>query len=284
MIRVDRSSVPPPRDLDGDDSPGGRERRKTAEFYSDPENLEKPYDKYAAYKAASVIEALEKLFHGKCAYCESRYRHLQPPDIEHFRPKGGVAVLDPETGKVMLQRPGYHWLAASWENLLPSCIDCNRERTHKFEDDDLGKAGKANKFPLGGRKQKRVPGCERQEKALLLNPCEDDPDEHLEFTEEGIVRPALDSRQRPSRKGKASIETYGLARSALVQERRDLATKINAQIERVRRAGQRKVQYPQDPSFAQDLLAELAILKGYLEADQQYAGMANQLFRRFKAS
>ncbi len=279
MIRVNRNSVPVPQDLDGDDSKGGRERKKTLDRFKDPARLTEPYDKYSSYKADSVVQALEKLFHGKCAYCESRYQHLHPVDVEHFRPKGGIAVLDRATGKMKLQRPGYYWLAASWENLFPSCIDCNRERTQEFPDQPSGKFGKANKFPLSGRKRKLAPGCERKEKPLLLNPCEDDPDEHLEFTEEGVVRPALDRQNRPSRKGKASIEVYGLHRNTLVQERRDFATKINAQIARVRRAARRKVQYPQDLSFTEELREELEILKSYLASSQQYAGMANQLFR-----
>ncbi len=280
MIRVDRSAVPIPKDLDGDASKGGRERKKVLAHFADPARLEESYDDYSAYKSESVVQALEKLFHGKCAYCESRYRHLHPVDVEHFRPKGGIAVLDPATRKMKLQRPGYYWLAATWENLLPSCIDCNRERTQEFEDAALGKAGKANQFPLSGKPRKLVPGCEAREKRLLLHPCEDDPGEHLEFTDEGIVRPALDRRHRPSRQGEASIAVYGLQRINLVQRRRDLAKKIQAQIERVRRAAERKIQYPEDPSFGEDLLAELAELKGYLESDQEYAALANQVVRR----
>ena len=40
----------------------------------------------SSYKGKDVVEALEKLFHSKCAYCESKYTHLMPVDIEHFRP------------------------------------------------------------------------------------------------------------------------------------------------------------------------------------------------------
>jgi uncharacterized protein (TIGR02646 family) len=280
MIRVDRKAVPVPADLDGDGSLGGKERKKTLDFYADPQNGEKPYEHYAAYKAKSVIEALEKLFRGKCAYCESRYDHLQPVDVEHFRPKGGVAVADPTTGKMRLQRPGYYWLAAIWENLLPSCIDCNRERTHEFSDEEEpGKSGKANKFPLAGKRPKLVQGCEQGEKTLLLDPCQDDPDRHLEFTEEGAVRPAL-SKGRPSRHGKASIEVYGLQRKPLMQVRRDRALMIRAQIERIRFLEGKANQYRDDPDFWDAFAREIALLKGLLQAEQAYAGMARQLVRR----
>lgn len=280
MIRVDRGAVPVPGDLDGEDSPGGRERRKTLEHFSDPAQLEEPYDGYSAYKAESVKKALKELFHGKCAYCESRYAPVHPVDVEHFRPKGGVADLDPATGKMALERPGYYWLAASWENLLPSCIDCNRERTHEFPDEPPGKSGKANRFPLSGARRARAPGCERREKPLLLNPCEDDPDEHLEFTEAGVVRPALDGRRRPSRRGEASIQVYGLQRNDLVAERSWWASMVLGQIQTVREAAERKLEHPEDPRCAEALRRELLSLQKYLNADRPYAGMARQLFRR----
>ncbi|HSN85982.1 MAG TPA: hypothetical protein VL025_04450 [Thermoanaerobaculia bacterium] len=284
MIRIDRNAVPVPHDLHGDGSIGGRERRRTLEHFADPSRLQEPYDEYSAYKSKSVVQALEELFHGKCAYCESRYRHLHPVDVEHFRPKGGVAVLDRKTGKMRLQRPGYYWLAASWENLLPSCIDCNRERTQEFADEAPGKSGKANQFPLSGKPSRLAPGCEAREKRLLLHPCEDDPAEHLEFIEEGVVRPDLGNRRRPSRQGEVSIAVYGLQRINLVQRRRDLAKKIEAQIQRVRRAAERKIRYPEDPSFGEDLRAEMAELRSYLEDGQEYAGMARQIVLRLLGS
>ena len=41
--------------------------------------------------------------------------------MEHYRPKARVST---EQG----DKPGYYWLAARWENLLPSCTDCNSPR------------------------------------------------------------------------------------------------------------------------------------------------------------
>jgi hypothetical protein len=35
------------------------------------------------YRHASVLDALEALFHGKCAHCESQYDHLQPVEVDH---------------------------------------------------------------------------------------------------------------------------------------------------------------------------------------------------------
>ena len=67
---------------------------------------------FSRYKEDEVKDALEELFHGKCAYCESRFAHVAPEDIEHWRPKGGVALANGT-----IQKPGYYWLAATWSNL-----------------------------------------------------------------------------------------------------------------------------------------------------------------------
>jgi len=65
------------------------------------------------YNCSGVRTALEKMFHGKCAYCESAIVHVGYPHIEHFRPK----VHYPE-------------LTFEWENLLLACSVCNSSR-HK---------------------------------------------------------------------------------------------------------------------------------------------------------
>ena len=41
-------------------------------------------------KDAEVKAALEKLFYGKCAYCETFYSVQAPVDVEHYRPKSAV--------------------------------------------------------------------------------------------------------------------------------------------------------------------------------------------------
>src|SRR5262249_14198650 len=69
-----------------------------------------------------------ELFHGKCAYCESRVRASYGGDVEHYRPKGKV---DEDNS-----HPGYYWLAYNPSNLLPSCALCNQAR------------GKMTHFPI----------------------------------------------------------------------------------------------------------------------------------------
>ena len=62
------------------------------------------------YKEDNLRAALEKLFHNKCAYCESHGLAGFPWDVEHYRPKGRVAE---DT-----THPGYYWLAYTWTNCI----------------------------------------------------------------------------------------------------------------------------------------------------------------------
>lgn len=277
MIRVKRTGFPPPPELADDGrSAGAREREKTNEFYSDPNNEKLPYDKYAAYKKEGVLKALNQLFRGKCAYCETVHAATQPTDVEHFRPKGGVVVNG------VFDRPGYYWLAATWENLLPSCIDCNRERKQEFSDGKSGKSGKANHFPLSKEERRaRRPDQMKQEARirLLLDPCTDDPDKHLRFTDDGDVEPVKSKAGRESKIGLASIQVYGLRRRALVDERAERAKEALASIKRIKQLHVRMKQFP-DAGFREDLLEEMALLKGYCQPDRRYAGMVRQLVRR----
>ncbi|MDX6694414.1 MAG: hypothetical protein QOF02_2017 [Blastocatellia bacterium] len=306
MITVKRTSTPPV-DLKGQKgklSAGEKELAAVLAFYSQAGNLNKSFD-FKAYKSKSVIEELTRLFAGKCAYCESKYQATQPVDVEHYRPKGGFNVIDaggkargtaggqtspPAAPKIKLQKPGYYWLAMVWDNLLPACIDCNRERNQLVPDEtaDTGfktvKVGKGSNFPLVDESRRRLTHKSRKrEEPLILNPALDNPDQHLEFTEEGIVRPTL-IRNKPSSKGEASIKVYALQRSGLVQERKARAKLVLAQIERVRELIADLDARPGDAQLQSRLQREMEELKRYEKPEEAYAGMARQLIKKFFGS
>jgi uncharacterized protein (TIGR02646 family) len=266
----------PPNALTGADSLGGLERAKAISFYADPANGDKalPGD-FKAYKDPAVKAAINAAFFFKCAYCESRYAGTQPVDVEHFRPKAGVNV----NGR--LKKPGYYWLAADWRNLLASCIFCNRENQQTFPDGSQRKSGKGNNFPIDKEAARASqPGDERKEGRLLLNPYLDNPDSHLSFDEEGIVRPARSRNGRQSRKGKVSIGIYGLLRSGLVQERARLAKDIATRIVLIENL--MHVQEQTGNALLRTTISEeIAKLKGRLEPDQPYSTMARQLVEPF---
>lgn len=234
MRRVDRSAVPPPEVLTEPGSKGDREliAARTA-FAGGAETFD-----FAAYGETGVKLALEKLFHGKCAYCESYYFGQAPVDVEHYRPKGKVADAP--------DHPGYWWLAMAWENLLPSCIDCNRRRwqvlpalpTSLVElylapsiDDGIAKLGKQDLFPIAGDRVSAEGIDVASEQALLLEPTLDDPAQHLHYYFDDAEPLALmlpvNQGGVPSPRGLASIHVYGLNRLGLVQERTRVLQRIN---------------------------------------------------------
>jgi hypothetical protein len=243
---------------------------------------------FAAYKADDVKEALSTLFRGKCAYCESRYAVTQPMDVEHWRPKGGVEEVRPD-GKIELQ-PGYPWLAATWTNLLPSCIDCNRPRVQTYQrpdgTQDQTRLGKANQFPvIGSRMPAPVPGASAyptEDVPLLIDPTTEDPVLHLSFREDGLVLGRTD-------KGWESIRVYALNRAELVFERLGVALLIEQRLTTIEAlaaiiAAIGSPAFDSDPNREdlsydlQDLVAhEIDALLAMADPTRPFSAMARQL-------
>jgi len=94
------------------------------------------------YKHRAIKEALVNMFHGKCAYCESKIVHIDYGHIEHFRPKSLAQ---------------FRRLTFDWNNLFLACAKCN------------GPEHKASRFP------------EQNAGGPPINPCEESPEEHLTF-------------------------------------------------------------------------------------------------------
>lgn len=198
------------------------ELERAVRFCTDPKHylgekkLIKKEFSFTVYKDPELAALLEIVFNNKCAYCESRFAHVTPKEVEHFRPKGSI-----DTGSGTL-RPGYYWLAATWDNLLVSCPHCNRRQNHKVPNQPKTVLlGKGSQFPLSDerRRVRRSRSLRREEEVrLLLNPCIEDPEKYLTFDERGLIH---------SRKVKASarvmaetsIAVYALQRKQLVEER-----------------------------------------------------------------
>lgn len=270
MIRVKRAPVP--ASLDGPTSPGGVETQKAIAAIKRGETFE-----YKAYKADDVVTALRAMFHKKCAYCEFPYAAGGPEDIEHFRPKGGVEI----GGK--LETPGYYWLGAEWTNLLPACTDCNRKRGKQLEH-GIDVSGKANLFPVEDEaKRWRDHGLPCEEVHLLLNPCDDRPESHLEFLPGGVVR-AKKRGRAASPRGAHSIAVFGLQRTDLVEQRAEKERQVRTAIERALKmteiavgetdAKRRAVQ----EQLASDLLDDARKL---LEPRQAYLAVARAVFKEY---
>jgi hypothetical protein len=289
MIRVDRGAIPEPaalsRTYTSGRFKGKTEAERVAKEHADhiasgrPE-LEFTFD-YERYRDPEVKRALETLFKGKCAYCESRYAGTQPVDVEHWRPKGKVHERGPDGTKVVLA--GYHWLASTWDNLLPSCIDCNRERTQRdFLTGQEETLGKANQFPVDGpRMIAPIPGnpSPALDRALLLNPCTDEPAEHLEFHDDGAVIPA-----NASPLGIESIRVYALNRTELALDRFGLSRLIEQRLHTIEGLANVIVQ-PDLPvelrRDLEDLLShEIDTLLELGNPDRPFSALAQQLINQ----
>lgn len=158
------------------------------------------------YRHAEIKKASAKLFHHKCAYCESDLRNVEW-DVEHFRPKKAVAERP--------DHPGYYWLAYTWANLYPSCKFCNQRREDKptWDDDTAGEtAGKFYQFPLLDEAKRAMnPDANiAQEQPLLLDPCLDKPELYLKFNLLGEAVAIADDKR-----GLATIKICFLNRRAL---------------------------------------------------------------------
>ncbi|ROL70734.1 HNH endonuclease [Pseudomonas vranovensis] len=228
MRRVHRPSTPTSL-LPGGAGDAELARLKLHRITPPPPRKKKKSFEYTAYKSEDVRRALEKVFHGKCAYCETYYAASAPVDIEHYRPKGGVSE-DVTHG-------GYWWIAMQWENLLPSCIDCNRKRGQVIVEAStsltvlattaspkLRQAGKQNSFPLAnsGVRAAAETNDFSREQPLLINPCNDDPAAHLMYSVDpshptGLIVPTGSLQQQ--KRGAVSIQVYGLNRLKLLEDR-----------------------------------------------------------------
>jgi uncharacterized protein (TIGR02646 family) len=148
-----------------------------------------------------VRAALTSTCAGKCAYCETPLAE-QAMLVDRFRPASGALALDGT-----LSPDHYWWLAYAWENLYPSCAECQ--------------SFKGSRFPV--REQRAAPGTTgealRDERPLLLEPREDDPEQHLVYAEDGSVASTTEE-------GRATIEILGLNRAQLLASRRDALAQV----------------------------------------------------------
>jgi uncharacterized protein (TIGR02646 family) len=213
---------------------------------------------FTVYARPEVKAALNALFQGKCAYCETPLVSAVG-DIEQFRPKASVSEAP--------EHPGYWWLANSWENLLIACHYCNRMT--KTEARDGGRfelIGKHNRFPLIDESQ-RAYSLEADlslEQPLLLDPTVDDPASHLTFSDDGQVFSETE-------RGNATISILGFNRLNLVEQRRSTAMRYRSLLDAA------FASLRNGDSQSQQLITELVEM-GASKAG--YAGMVRQFLRR----
>lgn len=165
------------------------------------------------YAHTQVRAALEKLFNGKCAYCDADITATDDWNVEHFRPKGRVAERK--------DHPGYYWLTYEWENLYPSCSHCNQRRKDRPIWGDLSFAnagGKMDQFPLQDELTRAMSHdvSVDHEQILLIDPSDDNPEVFLSYDITGQIISI-----RENLRGLVTIEICHLERRRLRDKRRE---------------------------------------------------------------
>jgi len=201
MIYIDRHSIPVPDVFKSNELIIAQQRLQ--EFYNRPEKIRTQirYSRPFEPELRNLfIESLRKLFNGKCAYCESQIFELPNNSVyDHFRPKSGARGMEKE-----FSNEHYWWFTYEWNNLYYSCQACNRY--------------KSTWFPVEKKRAKVLtPYSEiiHNEQPLLIDPCNDRPEDHLVFLEDGKV-------DFLTNRGKTSIEILKLNRTELINSRLEI--------------------------------------------------------------
>jgi uncharacterized protein (TIGR02646 family) len=247
MIFVDRSSQPIPPSLTT--AAAKRARKEIVDVLASAEqrHLRQLSFRFKNGLWLDARASLAALFHGKCAYCESMSsRASYEFDIEHFRPKQSAQGIEGREGEHLY----YAWLAYEWDNLLLACPACNRMRRRS---DRI--TGKGNRFPVTGpraRLRATIKECRTKEKETLLDPCYDQPAEHLTFDPNGTCVPL-------SKRGSLTIEVLDLNRAELVDQRRTVMMLVSTRLEELVRpkgsAARRKLLAPTTQAIIQMVAA-----------------------------
>lgn len=237
---------------------------------------------FKSYSGHDVVDALRKLFHGKCAYCE-RAIEKGTREVEHYRPKGGVG--DPN-------HPGYWWLAHSWSNLLPTCGPCNKglrqhivtvdmtvEEVERLQAEPALKLmGKANNFPVGAARLTAKSEDHFAERPRLLDPTRCEPDDYLRWSHASdfsIVTPRTDAGQ-VSPEGHETIHCLALNRVGLVEARTKQLNILRAQRVRIRETlgATRNLSEEQQRLALQLILQSVQDMRQHCSPQKEFAAMA----------
>jgi hypothetical protein len=147
-------------------------------------------------------DVLGEVFHSKCGFCERRASDQFRLRVMHYRPCKPFTVT--EDG-VTYEHPGYYWLAYEWYNLILGCEECAKGILHEFPVNGVRLKGPPHSPKLWRRILK-------EEEALVLNPYEDDPTDHIAFNSSGYMIGFTE-------KGQETIRVCALNRDSLMKAR-----------------------------------------------------------------
>jgi len=152
------------------------------------------------YNALDIKSELERVYNGKCAYCEQEQEIME---VDHYRPKSV-----------------YYWFAFSWDNLLLCCHSCNSKKGKRFPVSN----SLLLSIPLPANIHWSGKDFDSVELPELVNPENDTtPDSHFAFDREGNIR-GVDN------KGRKTIDVCGLNRLKLKDKRKKVLDVLEKEI------------------------------------------------------
>lgn len=221
----------------------------TNELKTSFENGKRKFDfDSAVYGGKTVKNALIKIQHNKCCFCESSL-HAQHGDVEHFRPKGGWVQKE----KDKLSSVGYYWLAYDWDNLFLACQKCNQ-------------TFKKNYFPLenpDGRALNHTHDISK-ELHLIINPSIDNPQDHLLFKKEVVTSKTA--------KGEETIKRTAIDQEPFEEDRRTCYQTIDLLITCLKLFNNNQISSP-------DAQTILASIKELVHPQKPYYAMLRDNFK-----
>ncbi|MFO0836831.1 MAG: retron system putative HNH endonuclease [Phycisphaerales bacterium] len=151
------------------------------------------YDKLGGAERAEIRAALLTMQAHRCAYCERRTgEEKDEGHIEHFLKQAN--------------RPD---LEMAWSNMYWSCQDERTCGKHKDKCDRPAGSGEQAAF----------------DPSHLIDPCNVDPDDYLEFVPDGTVRPRAGISAAREIVAKETIRVFQLSNSAFLRRSREDAVR-----------------------------------------------------------
>lgn len=157
---------------------------------------------------SSVLPALDKLFHSKCAFCESR----APLNIHLFRPEAEATPLAASEVSHLY----YVWLRTDWGNHYPICESCAALSYRQFPvRQRRGRLPTSEEMDQFAKEDLGLWHWKHHDSPLLLDPCrERDYGKHFSIELAGRL-------QDTSVPGRATIDVFDLNRDELIARRSD---------------------------------------------------------------
>jgi predicted ATP-binding protein involved in virulence len=230
---------------------------KLEEFFTSKNRSQKRYDwPFNREIDKELKKYLHEVFHGKCGYCETFIESPNLGTVDRYRPNNGVR------DKNEYYQDLYWWLTFEWGNLIYCCRECNQY--------------KANYFPIDGERMKDNKSNVNKEIPLLLNPYEDNAEEHITINQDSHF-------DGLTIKGKQTIDLLRLNRENLVIEREKVKNKIDSIILKYIDLGEGSKINPDDFEILYEYLgAEIDFYQPHIFFGKQYLRNQSEK-KRFKS-